>query len=284
MAFLAKSVIASWVIALGNAQTNSTTSTTSSWMGEGMSFNVDQDCNGLNVMGLYTWPADICLNSMESGFQTSHMIACNSDGNGELQMWFDADCQGSPLMAMSVDTMFDVSSMPGGIEMICGQTDCDYALVRSYDINGTDIEDIEMIEGFVATNSTGASTTQSGSSSGSGSGSSSEDWEDYIDCAENTFENWEESAIVLFTCFEYMFVEEMTMTMYIDYACSDGEFNMEFHMTDTCSGSPMMTEAHFAHEDSICPLVTCELGRDGSSTISSVVAMALAAIVLISSS
>merc|ERR1719189_2355489 len=124
----------------------------------------------------------------------------------------------------------------GGIEMICGQTDCGYALIRSYDINGTDFEDIVMSEGFDADYSTTSESFEAEySSTESGSGSSSEDWEDYIDCEENEFENWEEIAVALYTCFEY--ADDMTMC--IDYACNDGEFNMEFHLTDTCSGSPL---------------------------------------------
>lgn len=86
-----------------------------------------------------------------------------------------------------------------------------------------------------------------------------------------------------FTCFEYI-DQDMGMTMYIDYACDNGVFNMEFHTTDDCSSAPLMTETHFAHEDDICPTVTCELGEDAASSKSSLVAMMLAVFTMIWSS
>merc|ERR1712106_590740 len=81
--------------------------------------------------------------------------------------------------------------------------------------------------------------------------SSGEEWEDFVDCDANEFENWEEAAVALNDCFQYN-----DSAYFVDYVCQDGEFTMEYYLNADCLGSALHSEPHFAHEG-ICPLVDC---------------------------
>jgi len=250
----------------------------------------NDECNGLSMMGLMTLPSDVCLNEAQGGGLSSQMIACDSAGNGNMKMWATADCMGEPLYEMSMDLFGAL--MGDAFEMVCGGVDCPFAKIVTYDLNGTNQSAITMEDGFQIWQddddaffgstelSFDSDDDDSGSSSGSGSSSSSEEWMDFIDCDNNEFESWTETAIVLYDCFQFN-----GTSFYIDYVChEDGSFDMEYYGNDECSGSPLHSEPHFAGEDGVCPLVNCFGGspqEDGVSSLDHLVAVGIMLIALV---
>jgi len=210
----------------------------------------EDECNGLNIMGLMTWTADACLNGRYGQDMTSHMITCNDNGEGECHFWNSPDCEGAAMVEMSLEMMVESFMLPGGVEMICDGVDCPYAMVRSYDVNGTDdwmdstTEEPYWSTGDNTYDPVWMTTDSMDSDSGSSSG---EDW----DCDATDFVVWEEQAVALQDCFQYN-----GTNYHIEYVCQDGEFTMQYYLNDECLGSPLHTEPHFAHEG-ICPQVNC---------------------------
>jgi len=100
-----------------------------------MSTATAQQCNGLNMYnGLMTWPAGICMNGMEDGDMTSLMVSCDVDGNGTMTVWDGPNCQGNT-MWMSIE--YWTEQQGANATMICNATDCEFAIVKTYDLNET---------------------------------------------------------------------------------------------------------------------------------------------------
>lgn len=97
-----------------------------------MSTATAEQCNGLSMWnGLMTWPTGICMNAMESGNMTSHMVSCDEDGNGSMTVWNGPNCEGE-MMSVSIEDWTEGEGV--NTTMICNATDCDFAIVKSYDV------------------------------------------------------------------------------------------------------------------------------------------------------
>jgi len=215
-------------------------------------FAESQECNGLNIMNSYTMPAGACLMQKENGEISSTMIDCDDGGNGIIKMWAGEGCLGPAMMSMSIDFIFGgESEMAQMIDMVCDGEDCPYATVKSYDV--ANLTDIAMVDGFSTTSSSGSGS--SGSSSGSGS---SEEWEQFIDCDANEFENWGETAIVMADCVPITEGFGGT-TYYQSDSCDDGHFQMALYYNSECIGPALAEGNHFLNEG-VCPEAICPDG------------------------
>jgi len=223
-------------------------------------FAESQECNGLNIMSSYTMPSGACLMQRENGEISSSMIDCDDGGNGIIKMWAGEGCSGPAMMSMSIDFVFGgESEMAQMIDMVCDGEDCPYATVRSYDVGN--LTDIALVDGFSTTSDGNSSDSGSGSSSSSGSGSgssSSEEWEDFIDCDANDFENWGETAIVVADCVPI--TEGFGgITVYQSDSCDDGHFQMALYYNSECIGPAVAEGDHFLNEG-VCPEAICPDG------------------------
>lgn len=94
-------------------------------------------CNGINIMGMETWPAHVCLNARENGSLTSSMFVCLDDAStGHMSRWSTANCTGPATSNESIIDYFELEEaelLEDNITLICGQTDCEYSVVKSYD-------------------------------------------------------------------------------------------------------------------------------------------------------
>jgi hypothetical protein len=86
------------------------------------------ECNGVDQGGM-TLPADVCLNIVDGGIEYSYEYTCDDDDMGLFSQYIGADCSGDAAMTNSTDDM--------GVNMTCGATDCEYALMTEYSFNDT---------------------------------------------------------------------------------------------------------------------------------------------------
>jgi len=195
-----------------------------------------QECNGLNIENSFTVPAGVCMTWMEDGEITTTMIDCVG-GNGAIKMWSNEDCSGNTDGTLSVEDYF------GGINetwhMVCDGEDCPYVMVRSYFLEN--LTNITMVDGYNVTD---------GNSS-----SSSEEWEDFVDCDANDFENWDDTAVVMAECVPTTFGN---ITYHRHDRCVDGQLQMAVYTNSECSGSPLFEEDHFLNEGA-CPEANCSV-------------------------
>lgn len=219
-----------------------------------VSASVDE-CNGLNIMGLMTWSEGVCRNERSHDMTTSNMIVCNENQTdvGELWFWDHANCTGAVMHVMSLTELVDAFMIPGGVVMVCDGVDCPYAMVRSYELNGTAMD---MYDGMSTTEDMMISTEDMWGSTEDMSTEdmwgSTEDWESWNSiCEDWEFEAWQEHAIAVSACFQ-----SNDTAIFMEHVCQDGNFTVEYYNNSDCSGTALHTEPHFAHEG-ICPQVVC---------------------------